>query len=264
MNQRQISKDQCYSWEIAFVGREPRSESGTGVLGKPDPLSGRTCATYAEVATAVFDLLCDDIVADHRYAVLDARVAGQPDPERPADSTRFVVRDHTGADKVTMSAELTYPRVPAKAVAAHRRETEASAKWEAARQVRRQKTEAAARALTVSGEPVPLDPHIQKVVSSLRIAAASLREDVPTLDFCREQLTVAQNTLVSAARALATAEATGNEREAAHARRHARWWRRGVERWTHLTELVTEAYMDAEEVDDYADLLSVPSAPAPE
>ncbi|NEW54531.1 hypothetical protein GV794_02465 [Nocardia cyriacigeorgica] len=206
----------------------------------------------------MFDLLCDDIVADHRYAVLDARVAGEPDPEPPADTTRFVVRDHGGVEKVAISAELTYPPVSAKAVVTHRRDTEASAKWEAARRVRREKAEAAARTLSESAREVPLDPQVRRVVSTLRVAAASLREDVPTLEFCREQLTVAQNTLSAAARALVAAEAAGNEREAEHARRHARWWRRGVDRWTHLTELVTEAYMDAEEVDDYADSLSIP------
>ncbi|MBF6288414.1 hypothetical protein [Nocardia cyriacigeorgica] len=262
LRQRDVAPDRRYRWEIEFTGPGARREDGAGYLGAADPLTGRTCTTYVDVATAAFDLLCDDIVADHRYAVLDARVAGTPDPQQPADRAEFAVYDHVDTRQVTMSAALTYSPVSDKEVAAHRRQDEATAKWEAARMARRAKAEATLRELTESGRPViPRDDRIRDVVSSLRVAAATIREEVPTVDLCREQLALAQNTLTSATKALAAAEISGDTREAAHARRHIRWWRRGVNRWTHMIELVTEAYMDAEEVDDYADSLLVPPAP---
>ncbi|MGY2060952.1 hypothetical protein ACW9HQ_39300, partial [Nocardia gipuzkoensis] len=101
------------------------------------------------------------------------------------------------------------------------------------------------------------DPRLRGLVLNLRVEADTVREEVPDLDHCREQLMVAENTVAAALSAERSAQAKGDLAEAAHARAYVDRWTPRIARWASYIELTTEAYADAASVDALADRLSL-------
>ncbi|RJO74708.1 hypothetical protein D5S18_14630 [Nocardia panacis] len=227
-----------YSWEVlrtAPNGETLVTESGGGMLGAPAEATNRICETHLEAATALFEWICDDFRMGYRTAVLEARVAGRADPKPEAVRAALSVRDARGKEVVTLSAALTYPPVTGRDLADFRRRQ---------------------RLRTKGKPPRAADPHLDRLIRHLRLEAESVREEVPDLDHCREQLDLAKNTVEAASAAKIRAEATGDSAEAAHAAASLARWRPRVARWTGYLELTTEAYVDAAAVEAEADRLA--------
>ncbi|GAB2693393.1 hypothetical protein [Nocardia thraciensis] len=245
-----------YNWEIVGTNSEGERlvDSGAGELGGPDPMTGRPCSTYVEVGTAVFDYIADGIVVDHRYEVLDARIEGRPDPDPPFDRLSLTLRDHDGAERFSAAATLTYAAVGEADVDSHRKEQALIDKRAAQRQQRRERAIAAGTAAPPSK---PADPRLRGLIDTLRVEAATVREEVPDADHCREQLALAQATVQAATEAETRARREGNLAEIEHARAYIARWTPRIQRWAAILELTTEAYADAEAVDALADRISL-------
>ncbi|MBF6169861.1 hypothetical protein [Nocardia blacklockiae] len=245
-----------YSWEIVGSGRDGERpvDSGHGELGTPDPVTGRTCETYVEVGTAVFDQIADEIVAEHRYEVLEARLEGRPDPDPPLDRIRLLVCDHEGVEKLSATAALSCPAITGDDVESYRREQALIEKREARRRERRDRAIAAG---TAAPPGAPADPRLRGLINTLRVEAATVREEVPDADHCREQLFLAQATVRAATEAEERARYGGTPAELEHARAYIARWTPRIERWAAILELTTEAYADADAVDDLADRISL-------
>ncbi len=244
----------AYRWEVTYTGFDgsSRMDTGDGLFGSPEELTGRVCRTYVEVGTAVFDTLCEDITDKHYHDVLDARVANTPEPERPARRVSGMVFDHEGNEKVALTAELVYREISEAEVRDYRVEL---AEWERKDEERRARR---AKLAAEAGRPTqhPLDPRLRGLVSTLRIEADTVREEIFTPDHCREQLALAENTVAAALAAKTAAEKGGNVAEAAHAHAYIQRWQPRVGRWASMLELTTEAYMDAAAVDAEAERIA--------
>lgn len=251
-----MSAGEGYRWEIVGSGPDGERlvESGTGELGAPDPLTGRPCRTYIEVGTAVFDFVADGIVSDHRYEVLDARIEGRSDPTRTFDRLRLIVCDREGAEQFCATAALTYVPITGEDVDDHRTEQALIHKREVQRRERRERAIAAGTAAPPSK---PADPRLRGLIDTLRVEAATVREEVPDADHCREQLALAQATVQAAIDAEARARHDGTPAEIEHARAYIARWTPRIQRWAAILELTTEAYADAEAVDTLADRISL-------
>ncbi|MGF6886810.1 hypothetical protein ABIA39_005299 [Nocardia sp. GAS34] len=251
-----------YRWELTYnrFDGTSRVETGEGLFGSPEEISGRVCRTYVEVGTALFDTLCDDVTDGHYHDVLDARVEDRPDPDRPVRDVRGLVFDHEGAEKFSLTTELVYRTVTADAVEGYREEL---AEWErkdAERRARR------AKAAAAGGRPTlqPLDPRLRSLVATLRVEADTVREEIFTPDHCREQLALAENTVAAATAARSRAEASGDMAEAAHAHAYILRWRPRIARWANMLELTTEAYVDAAAIEAEAErIANIPPSDLP-
>ncbi|KZM69783.1 hypothetical protein IU500_13890 [Nocardia terpenica] len=253
-----------YRWEAVRLvpeGERTVLERGEGVFGAADPTCGRVCSNYVEVGTAVFDDVCEGLIAEHHADVLDARIEERADPEPKARQVRMVVFDPEGAERMTATARLSFREVTGKDLADYRKQLALWEKRENERRARR------LRAVVAAGRPlpegdemprlVPADPRLRGLISTLRVEADTVREEIYDLDHCREQLALAENTVAAARRAEQTARANGDLAEAVHARAYIDRWTPRIGRWASLLELTTEAYMDAAAVDDLADRLSL-------
>lgn len=257
-----MSGSDTYRWEITFTRFDgtQRVETGEGQFGSPEEITGRVCRTHVEVGTALFDTLCDDVTDGHYHDVLDARVEGKPDPERPVRDVRGVVFDSDGAEKFTLTTELSYRTVTTAAVEGYREEL---AEWERKDSERRARR---AKAAAAGGRPTlqPLDPRLRSLVATLRVEADTVREEIFTPDHCREQLALAENTVAAATAALTKAEANGDLAEAAHAHAYIQRWRPRIGRWASMLELTTEAYVDAAAVEAEAErIANIPPSDLP-
>lgn len=237
-----------YSWEIVGSGSmgERLVDSGTGELGAPDPLTGRPCNTFVEVGTVVLDYIADGIVSDHRYDVLDARIEGRAAPDPTLDRIRLTVCDHDGAEQVSATAALTYRAITGADIDSHRKEQALIQKREARR---RERLEGAIAAGAAAPPSKPADPRLRGLIQTLRVEAATVREEVPDADHCREQLALAQATVQAAAEAETRAQQDGTPAEIEHARAYITRWTPRIQRWAAMLELTTEAYADADAVD---------------
>ncbi|WP_216898891.1 hypothetical protein [Nocardia alni] len=251
-----------YRWEIIYTGFDDstRVDVGDGRFGSPEEITGRVCRNYVEVGTAVFDTLCEDITDQHYHDVLDARVEDSAEPERPTRAVSATVFDHQGARKVSFAAELVYREISENDVRGYRAEL---AEWEHKEELRRARR---AKAAAAAGRPTPqaLNPALRGLVSTLRIEADTVREEIFTPDHCREQLALAENTVAAALAAKTAAEKGGNVTEAAHAHAYIQRWQPRVMRWASMLELTTEAYMDAAAVDAEAErIANIPETEPP-
>src|SRR5216110_3410276 len=94
----------AYRWEITYIGFDDtrRVEVGGGQFGSPDPTTGRTCRTYIEVGTALFDTACDEVTDQHYHDVLDARIEDRPEPAQPIRQVRACIRDADDTDRMSV------------------------------------------------------------------------------------------------------------------------------------------------------------------
>ncbi|MQY31416.1 hypothetical protein [Nocardia aurantia] len=253
MNAAEI--DDSYRWETTYTGADgtDRTDSGTGRFGKRDALTGRICETFVEAGTALFDLQCDEVTEGHFYDVLDARIEGNPDPDVPVRRVTLVVRDGSGAEKVSLAADLVYRPVTGEAIDHYR---EQLAEWERRDTARRSRRARAAARQSPGPKAVSADPGLRQVVGTLRVEADTVRDEIFTPDHCREQLALAENTVSAAKDAEQAARDRGDEVEAAYARAYVNRWKPRIDRWASMLELTLEAYMDADAVDTLADRIA--------
>ncbi|MCM6772657.1 hypothetical protein NDR87_06675 [Nocardia sp. CDC159] len=257
-----------YSWKVFRIepdGRRRLLESGEGKFGTADPATGRICQDYIQVGTAVFDRVCGDLVEEHHAEVLDARIEGVADPVPEVWKAAIAVCDQDGVERMTSTADLRYREVGVKEVDDYRKDL---ALWE---KRERQRHERCLRAIAAAGREMPkegeiprlevADPRLRGLVLNLRVEADTVREEVPDLDHCREQLMLAENTVAAALSAERTAQAKGDPAEALHARAYVERWTPRIARWAAYLELTTEAYADAASVDALADRLSLITPP---
>ncbi|MCX4092761.1 hypothetical protein [Nocardia sp. alder85J] len=256
--------DDSYRWETTYTEADgaTRIDSGTGRFGRTDALTGRVCRTFVEVATALFDLQCDEVTEGHYYDVLDARIEGRPDPELPMRRVALLVRDGSGAEKVSMAADLTYRPVTGEALDHYR---EQLAEWERRDTARRSRRARASARQSPGPKAVSVDSGLRQVVAALRTEADGIRDEIFTPDHCREQLALAESAVAAALGAERAARDRGEEAEAAYARAYVKRWKPRVDRWASMLELTLEAYMDADAVDTLADrIANLPMPPGTE
>ncbi|MBF6333387.1 hypothetical protein [Nocardia transvalensis] len=264
----QVRDTGLYRWTVTSIGADGKRrtlESGEGKFGTADATTARVCQDFIQVGTAVFDRVCYELVEEHRAAVLDARIEGRDDPVPDVWRASIAVCDHDGVERMTSTAELRYREVSGKDVDDYRKQLALWEKREKQRYQRRLRAIAAAgRKLPRNGDVPCLevaDPRLRGVVLNLRVEADTVREEVPDIDHCREQLTLAENTVAAARSAEKDAKAKGDLAEAIHARAYIQRWTPRVARWASFIELTTEAYADAASVDALADRLSLQPPP---
>ncbi|GAB2696890.1 hypothetical protein [Nocardia thraciensis] len=136
-------------------------------------------------------------------------------PNPPFDRLSSTLRDHDGAERFSAAATLTYAAVGEADVDSHRKEQALIDKRAAQRQQRRERAIAAGTAAPPSK---PADPRLRGMIDTLRVEAATVREEVPDADHCREQLALAQATVQAATEAETRARREGNLAEIEHAR----------------------------------------------
>ncbi|MFI5781341.1 hypothetical protein [Nocardia sp. NPDC051570] len=258
-----------YSWKVTRIdpdGTDRILETGEGTFGAADALTGRVCQDFIQVGTAVFDRVCGELVEEQYAVVLDARIEGTPDPAPEVWRAAIIVRDRDGVERMTSAADLHYRKVGVQEVEEYRKEL---ALWEKREKQRRERC---LRAIAAAGRALPkedevphlevADPRLRGLVLSLRVEADTVREEVPDLDHCREQLMLAENTVAAARSAERAARAKGDPAEAGHARAYVERWTPRIDRWVSYIELTTEAYADAASVDALADRLSLVHLPS--
>ncbi|MFC9437249.1 hypothetical protein [Nocardia sp. NPDC057030] len=252
----QAEDSRTYTWEVVGLGAEGESvvDAGMGELGFPDPSTGRTCGNHIEVGTAVLDRVAADLLVDHRNAVLDARLDGEPDPAPAPTRLTLAVRDHAGVEKLSATAALAYPTVTVEDFDTYRAQLAQAEKHE---QRRRERRDRAIAAGTSAPPATPVDPRLAGLILNLRVEAETVRQEVPDPDHCREQLALAQHTVRTATEAAARARRAGAPSEVEHATAIIARWTPRIDRWAAFLELTTEAYADADAVDALADRLGL-------
>lgn len=254
-----------YSWQIRHDDRV--TEHGVLALGSRHPWTSRAVDSCYDAASTFFVQECGYVVQESRDAILDARVEGRPAP-RPPDTVAVILRDHEGAERVSMTGALVHRPVTDADVEDHREFLRACDEEDrrmiAARQQQlAQDPESLPPYFTdltpdddgdgYPPEPdVPADPRRRRA-DDLAYEAAELRDSVVDPEHCRHKLFQAERRLAEAKdqqRQAATA-ADDALREAAAARvaRCAEY----VTLWTARLAESTETYLRAAAFDAEAD-----------
>ncbi|QIS20547.1 hypothetical protein [Nocardia terpenica] len=262
-----------YSWQIRHDDRV--TEHGVLALGSRHPWTSRAVDSCYDAASTFFVQECGYVVQESRDAILDARVEGRPAP-RPPDTVAVILRDHEGAERVSMTGALVHRPVTDADVEEHR-EFLRACEEEDRRMIaaRQQQLAEDPEALPLyftdltpdddgDGYPpepdVPADPRRQRA-DDLDYEAAELRDSVVDPEHCRHKLFQAERRLAEAKdqeqRAATADDDALREAAAARVARCAEY----VTLWTTRLAESTEIYLRAAAFDAEADRVRRQPAP---